>query len=238
VALTPQQQQSVQNSGGYYDPTGNWIDMSGQNVSGGGANPVLSAIASLGGLLAGRAYGNSQASANIPPQLSQLLDMSVQRAQTQNPLFSAATSGMYQMLPDFAKGGPQIPNVPAGGSASNGSGGGTATGLGLSALALAALAKSGAFGPAVSALRNIFGGGAGTGTVANGSGFNFGVGGGSGYNPNGINLDQFSFYNPSVVQNPANPNAAAFGGAPIGGPDQDTAAAGTFGGPPAKAKAY
>lgn len=53
------------------------------------------------------------------------------------------------------------------------------------------------------------------------SNFNFGVGGGD---PSGANLDSYSFYNPASVQNPANPNASAFGGAPVGGPDQQTQA--------------
>jgi len=61
-----------------------------------------------------------------------------------------------------------------------------------------------------------------------GGDFNFGVGGG---NASGPDLDAFSFFNPTVVQNPANPNADAFGGAPVSGPNQTTAARRTFGGP-------
>lgn len=72
---------------------------------------LLQTVAGVGGLTAGHLLaGNAQNSA-VPPQLSQLLDMGVQRAQYQNPLFQAMTSGAYQMLPDFAKTGQKAPGT-------------------------------------------------------------------------------------------------------------------------------
>ena len=219
MALTPQQQQSVKDSGGYYDPFGNWIDLSGQNTGGGlASSPAAAALASILGLTLGRTAGQSSAAGNIPPQLSQLLDMSAQRAQSQNPLFSAATSGMYQMLPDFAKGGAQLPPSSASGGTGSAMGGLSAP-LGLAALAAMSRVP---FQSVISALKNMGAGGvAAAGGPAVGSAgwdpFNFGVGGGTG---GGADLENFSFYNPTKVQNPANPNAAAFGGAPVAGPDQ------------------
>lgn len=66
---------------------------------------LLKALAGLGGLFGGKLLTGNMAQNNVPPQLNQLLDLSVQRAQSQQPLFNAATNGLYQMLPDFAKKG-------------------------------------------------------------------------------------------------------------------------------------
>ena len=41
----------------------------------------------------------------MPPQLTQLLDLAMQRASSQTPLFNATQKGFYDMLPNFAKQG-------------------------------------------------------------------------------------------------------------------------------------
>jgi hypothetical protein len=123
-------------------------------------------LLSLAGLTAGKLYGNSAANNAIPPQLSQLLDMSVNRAQTQQPLFNAATSGMYQMLPDFAKNGAGL-GTPSGGVSQATSGTAsmptmpaTSAGVGPrtvgSALGGYDPNMNGSFSQAVDAIRNIF----------------------------------------------------------------------------------
>lgn len=115
---------------GAFDESGNWVpdggsmpSLSGQGLPGSagfapgnsfangiptdasGWSTLLKAIAGIGGAVGGNALAkNAQANA-IPPQLNQLLDLSLQRANAQTPLFNAAQSGLYQMLPDFAKKG-------------------------------------------------------------------------------------------------------------------------------------
>lgn len=76
-----------------------------------GVSKLLQALVGGGGAIAGKLLADNAASSAVPPQLSQLLDMGVQRAQYQNPLFQAMTSGAYQMLPDFAKTGITPPKV-------------------------------------------------------------------------------------------------------------------------------
>lgn len=81
--------------------------------------------------------GNAQSAgaAAVPPELRQLLQLSVDRQNFQNPLFQATTQGVYSMLPTFAKQGTSLgsfspsPVSPM----PDGGGGGAATGLGLAA---------------------------------------------------------------------------------------------------------
>jgi hypothetical protein len=73
-------------------------------------NPIVGALTTLGSALGGRAIASATGSNNVPPQLSQLLDMAVQRQQQQQPLGQAVDQGMYQMLPNFAKTGTSMPN--------------------------------------------------------------------------------------------------------------------------------
>lgn len=68
-------------------------------------SPLLKALAGVGGLIGGKALQDHTQQNAIPPQLQQLLDLSMQRANAQTPLFNAANKGMYDMLPDFAKKG-------------------------------------------------------------------------------------------------------------------------------------
>jgi hypothetical protein len=125
------------------------------------AQQLAKAFALLAGGVGGRAIANSQGNpltSAVPPELSQLLQMSNQRYAYQNPLFQATTQGAYDMLPDFAKTGTSLtgslPNaIPAANSGSGGTSGpglGTAAGLGgLSAL-LALLGGSGGGGGSLS----------------------------------------------------------------------------------------
>lgn len=83
---------------------------------------LLTALFGLGTGFATRGLAGNAANANVPPQLSQLLDLSVQRAQSQQPLFNAMTNGLYQMLPNFARndasasGSPTAPGATSGGA--------------------------------------------------------------------------------------------------------------------------
>lgn len=72
-----------------------------------GYSKLLKALAGIGGLVGGHALGNAGAENAVPPQLSQLLDLSMQRANRQTPLFNATQKGFYDMLPNFAKTGGQ-----------------------------------------------------------------------------------------------------------------------------------
>lgn len=71
---------------------------------------LLQALIGAGGVIAGHVAATSGAGSAVPPQLSQLLQTGVNRAQYQNPLFQAMTNGAYQMLPDFAKTGTKPPS--------------------------------------------------------------------------------------------------------------------------------
>jgi hypothetical protein len=68
---------------------------------------LIKALAGVGGMVGGNALANSGAQNAVPPQLSQLLDLSMQRANSQTPLFNATQKGFYDMLPNFAKTGGQ-----------------------------------------------------------------------------------------------------------------------------------
>lgn len=67
-------------------------------------SPLLKALAGVGGLLGGKLLGGDP-NDNVPPQLTQLLDLAMQRANAQTPLFNATQKGFYDMLPTFAKNG-------------------------------------------------------------------------------------------------------------------------------------
>ncbi len=73
---------------------------------GGGAltSPLMKTLAGLGGLGLGQVAGHL--TNQTPSQLTDLLNIATQRAQAQNPLFNAANTGTYTMLPNFAKTGP------------------------------------------------------------------------------------------------------------------------------------
>lgn len=151
---TTPQQQSINDSGGYYDPTGNWVDQSGSpganqggTASTGGltANHVVQGLTALAGVLAGHAVNQNAGQSAVPPQLSQLLDMSTQRAAYQNPMFQAVNQGVYDMLPGFARQGTNLSGtlsnqVPPASSSGGGMGplAAGATGAGIGA-ALASL---------------------------------------------------------------------------------------------------
>lgn len=133
-----------------------------------GINPIIAALIGAGGATVGNLYGKSQANAAVPPQLSQLLQMSADRAAYQQPLVQAQTQGLYQMLPNFAKNGTTMPTTMPSSSPSNSNTGMNpllSAGLGASAAAaLAALGKNGAsgdipFSGIVNALKKLFGGG-------------------------------------------------------------------------------
>src|SRR5262245_59310862 len=93
--------------------------------TGSSINPVLQAIIALGGIGAGRLYGNAQQQANVPPELRQLLQQSVQRTAYQQPLAEAQTRGIYSMLPNFAQNGPFQPGTAPAAVSSQGSAGGS-----------------------------------------------------------------------------------------------------------------
>ncbi len=67
-------------------------------------SPLLKTLAGVGGLIGGKFLGGDP-NDNVPPQLTQLLDLAMQRANSQTPLFNATQKGFYDMLPTFAKQG-------------------------------------------------------------------------------------------------------------------------------------
>jgi hypothetical protein len=81
--------------------------MSAALSAGGAASPLMKALAGIGGLAGGAIGGHIGAANAVPQQLTDLLDVMSKRTQAQNPLFNAVNSGLYQMLPTYAKtGGP------------------------------------------------------------------------------------------------------------------------------------
>jgi hypothetical protein len=84
---------------------GLWADTGAASLLTGPYSPLLKALAGVGGLIGGKALGNMGQANAVPPQLSQLLDLAMQRANAQTPMFNAANAGQYAMLPDFAKKG-------------------------------------------------------------------------------------------------------------------------------------
>lgn len=114
---------------------------------------LAAALAAAGGGILGKSLGGN-GGGNVPPQLGQLLDMSVQQNAYQNPLRQAVTQGAYGMLPTFMREGTQLTGglsnaIPAAGNYGGGGGGvnkaGVAGGAGLAALA-GLLGKNGAGG--------------------------------------------------------------------------------------------
>jgi hypothetical protein len=130
------------------------------------AKALIALAAGLGGRALSNASGNPL-TRDVPPQLSQLLDLSVGRTAYQNPLFQATTQGAYAMLPTFARQGTAltgnlsnaIPAAPA--NTSGGPGLGAIAGpAGLAALAALLGSGSGASGNLSSianALKKLFG---------------------------------------------------------------------------------
>jgi hypothetical protein len=166
-------------------------------------NPILKGILAAAGAYAGNRYGNAQAQNAIPPQLSQLLSMSVDRASAQTPLFNAANSGIYQMLPKFAQTGApgmasSAPPAPSGGS--GGMNPLASAGLG----ALLGSAASGAGGPfsaIIDALKKLFSHG-GSGTVQGDKPYP----GGATMNPTqGFPNESFQGWDPNVSDPFGNP---------------------------------
>lgn len=139
---------------------------------------LAAALAAVGGGIGGRAIANSQGNpltSAVPPQLSQLLDMSNQRYAYQNPLFQATTQGAYAMLPDFAKTGTSlsgslpssVPSSPASGSGS-GPGVGTAAGIGGAAALTGLLSNPSSLEQVFAHIKSLFGGGAPSSGAAGG----------------------------------------------------------------------
>ena len=134
--------------------------------------PWLAAVLGVGGAVAGRAVGNSSASNNVPPELSQLAQIATQRAAYQNPVFQATNQGIYGMLPDFAKQGTSLSGslsnqVPAAQSSGNGMNPLLAAGLGAGGMGLLdSLLKSNGgsnvpFDAIIKGLKKLFGQGGG-----------------------------------------------------------------------------
>lgn len=68
-----------------------------------GGNTLEKLAAGLGGLLGGKALGHYlDPSGGVSPELTQLLQLSLDRAKSQQPLFNQVNSGVSQMLPNFA----------------------------------------------------------------------------------------------------------------------------------------
>lgn len=144
---------------------GNPGDQGPQDPSGGGGvNPLLGILATLGSAIASHAIAGNSASGNVPPELRQLLALSNNRMASQTPLFNAVNQGTFSMLPTFAKSGidqsnTAVPSVAP--MSGNGSGGG------MNPLLAAALGAGGGaamsnipFDKVLEALKGLFGHGA------------------------------------------------------------------------------
>lgn len=89
-----------------WDKDGNFIGQSTVDGGvGGGMNPLLKILTTLGSAGVGHLISRNAASGNVPPELRQLLQMMVDRQQAQTPNFQAVTQGLHAMLPTFAKNG-------------------------------------------------------------------------------------------------------------------------------------
>jgi len=133
----------------------------------GSGSKTAEVMALLGGLLSGKLIANHGASANVPPQLSQLLDLGTQRAQAQQPTFNAVNQGIFKMLPTSATQGiapptPMTVTPSPQASQTSDSGGmnpwlagglGAAGGIGLGGL----LTGTNPYGAIVDGLKKIFG---------------------------------------------------------------------------------
>ncbi len=126
MALTPQQQQSVNDSGGYYDATGNWVDLSsspGANQgatapTGPGTASQLAPLASLAPLILNMLKSSSQpnpgALLGTIPGGQDLLNGVVGQQQQQAPLRQAVTQQAMNMLPNSAFPGGRTALSPVG----------------------------------------------------------------------------------------------------------------------------
>jgi len=128
-------------------------------TSSGFGDQLAKALIALAAGLGGRALsgvGGNPLTRDVPPQLSQLLDLSVGRTAYQNPLFQATTQGAYSMLPTFARQGTALTGglsnaIPAAPTSTSG-------GPGIGSIA----------GPAgLAALAALLGGGGGSGASGN-----------------------------------------------------------------------
>lgn len=141
-----------------FDPNAGDVGPTNQNTDNSAfLKQLAAALAAAGGGLAGRAIANNSGdpmTSHVPPQLSQLLDIGVQRQAYSNPLYQATVQGTHAMLPTFAKQGTALTGslsnaIPAAPPADTGGGLGTgakvAGSAGLAALA-ALLGKNGGNG--------------------------------------------------------------------------------------------
>lgn len=193
-------------------------------------NNYADIAAAIAGLIAGQHYSNQGMNANVPPQLSQLLDQSVQRQNAQTPLFGAVNSGIYQMLPTYARNGasqfmPSGPSTPFSGS--DGPGIGTTAGtVGIASI--------------ISLLRNLYKnspGGAANQFVGpkqeSGQSFGAGAGGGGGEFGTGPGSPTYNFLSRLAQSGISGMFTGAAGGG-LGTPGDQT----YFAQPPGRAKAY
>lgn len=193
MALTPAQQQSVNDSGGYYDANGTWVDQSGSSGasqgatagSGGSTATSLAGLASLTPLIINMLKGSSQpnpgALIGTIPGGQDLVNSIVGQQQQQAPLRQAVTQQAMNMLPNSAYPGgrPALSAVGAGpapvASSSSGSdlakllaAGGAGAGLGALLAKLASGGSSGGdLGKLAAAIKNLFSGGSGGGVQGN-----------------------------------------------------------------------
>lgn len=187
MALTPAQQQSVNNSGGYYDATGNWVDMSssagaGQGATASGGASGLAGLASLAPLIVNMLKGTSQPNpgaliGTIPGGQDLVNSVTGQIAQ-QAPLRQAVSQQAMNMLPDsaFPGGRPALAPVPAGPgpvATPPGNGVGSLLGAGAAGAGLTALLASiagGANNPLSAVLTKLLGGGGASPNATGGAG--------------------------------------------------------------------
>jgi hypothetical protein len=86
-------------------------DLAGSGFAGGllsvpaWLRPLIAAATGLGIHAATGGGSGTGLPGNLPPQFSDLLALALQRAQSQQPLFQAATQQAYAGLPTYAKGG-------------------------------------------------------------------------------------------------------------------------------------
>lgn len=173
-----------------------------------GVNPAIAAILGIAGAGAGKYFGNQGAQNAVPPQLSQLLQMSADRAAFQQPLAQAQTQGIYSMLPNFARQGTQLGSSIQG-AAPQPSGGGmnpalaAALGAGGMGALDALMGRNGGsipFDAIIKGLKKLFGGG-GRDTVQG----NQPNAGGTGFENMGTSPSFFGGWDPSVSDPRGNP---------------------------------
>ena len=79
-------------------------DTAGDAAQAGFKQKLASALAAVGGGVAGKMLGGGGQS-SVPPELQQLLAMSMKQQQDLDPLRQNVTRGVNAMLPTFARGG-------------------------------------------------------------------------------------------------------------------------------------